>query len=93
MLVQCFPIPPQGGRMKIRLGVTSPLMSLSASQASYRPPCLLARNYALAKGLQHALVCESVGMIRSDSKTLSRRKTSSGGSRRSASPSPPSSNR
>ena len=36
VLVQCFPVPPGGGRMKLRLGITAPLVLTAADTGCLR---------------------------------------------------------
>jgi Vault protein inter-alpha-trypsin domain/PEP-CTERM motif len=47
-LVQCFPIPPGGGEMKIRVGISFPLPIEDERRASIAVPRLLARNFSIA---------------------------------------------
>ena len=47
VLVQCFPIPPLGGKMKIRIGVTAPLAARSQEEGVLMVPYLVDRNFAL----------------------------------------------
>lgn len=53
VLVQCFPVPPQGGRMKIRLGITAPLDLETLSQGRLHWPVFLERNFSLPADLAH----------------------------------------
>lgn len=43
VLMQCFPIPPRGGKMMVRLGITSPL---PPDGSDYVPPRFVERNFA-----------------------------------------------
>ncbi len=53
VFMQCFPIPPQGGLMKVRLGVTTPL-ALTARGAAHLPlPRIIARNFTTPATLEH----------------------------------------
>ncbi len=47
VFVQCFPVPANGGKMKIRLGITSPLLNDSMFL-----PHLLEYNFALSRSLE-----------------------------------------
>ena len=47
VLVQCFPVPANGGEMKIRLGITAPLKN-----GQVATPLLLERNFGIEKGLK-----------------------------------------
>lgn len=59
VLVQCFPVPPNGGVMKVRLGMTSPLAMESLDQGSFRWPRFLERNYGIVPDFKHTLWIES----------------------------------
>ncbi len=59
VLVQCFPIPAGGGRMKLRLGITAPLVVESASQAALRLPCFIERNFGISQSLEHSFWLET----------------------------------
>jgi len=55
VLVQCFPVPRNGGLMKVRLGITAPLTLASASEGTVRLPCLLERNFNIREGVRHSV--------------------------------------
>jgi len=59
VLVQCFPIPPRGGRMKVRIGVTAPLVVENVSQGAFRLPCFIERNFAVSQNLEHSFWLET----------------------------------
>ena len=59
VLVQCFPVPPNGGRMKVRLGITAPLALTAADTGCLRWPCFAERNFTLPEQFQHSLWVES----------------------------------
>lgn len=59
ILVQCFPVPANGGTMKIRFGVTSPLNMVDLIHGRFRPPAILERNFNLRDNLKHSLWIES----------------------------------
>lgn len=54
--VQCFPVP-IGGKMKIRVGVTSPLEIESAAEAALIMPAIVERNFSVA-GVKHSVWME-----------------------------------
>ena len=58
VLVQCFPVP-AGGTMKVRIGVTMPLLVETASRARMVLPHFVERNFAVAPELRHALWVDS----------------------------------
>ena len=45
-LIQCFPIQPNGGQMKIRIGITAPLSLKSMEEGQLIVPYLVDRNFA-----------------------------------------------
>ena len=55
VMVQCFPVPPDGGVMKARIGITSPLYLASAGEALLRLPFVVERNFGVPDGSRHAL--------------------------------------
>ncbi len=59
VLVQCFPVPPAGGRMKVRLGITAPLVLTAADTGCLRWPCFFERNFTIGDQFQHSLWVES----------------------------------
>jgi hypothetical protein len=59
VLVQCFPVPPNGGTMKIRIGMTAPLDLDSLSQGRIRLPFFVERNFSLPDKLSHPVWIES----------------------------------
>jgi hypothetical protein len=58
ILMQCFPVPANGGEMKVRIGITAPLQPLSATQAEYAFPHLADTNFNFASGLEHQVRLE-----------------------------------
>lgn len=59
VLVQCFPVPPDGGRMKLRLGITAPLVLTAADTGCLRWPCFVERNFTIGDQFHHSLWVES----------------------------------
>jgi hypothetical protein len=59
VLMQCFPVPPDGGTMKVRLGITAPLALTSPEQGRFVWPRFLERNFGIGPDLKHALWIES----------------------------------
>lgn len=55
LLVQCFPIQPNGGRMKIRIGMSFPLELDLNSELTYRYPSIVSENFTIPDTLQHAI--------------------------------------
>lgn len=59
VLMQCFPVPRGGKRMKVRLGITAPLSFSAAGEAYFHAPRFTERNFGTAAG--HSLWLESTG--------------------------------
>ncbi len=59
VLMQCFPVPPKGGTMKVRLGITAPLTPLGAQEVAFVWPRIVERNFAFAEALKHLVWLES----------------------------------
>lgn len=59
VLVQCFPVPPNGGKMKIRLGITVPMVLAEGSAAMLPLPRMVESNFATSNELRHAVWFES----------------------------------
>ncbi|MEW6348450.1 MAG: VIT domain-containing protein [Thermodesulfobacteriota bacterium] len=77
VLVQCFPVPPNGGSMKIRVGITVPLVLLNQGTAALRLPHFKERNFASHK--THAVWIESKGDLAAhDGSGLKTEQTSAG---------------
>lgn len=53
VLVQCFPVPAQGGLMKVRLGITAPLSPVSPGEVAFVWPRFTERNFAIRDDLRH----------------------------------------
>lgn len=58
VLMQCFPVPPDGGIMKVRLGITAPLEMKSADSGLMRWPHAIERNYTIHETFRHQLWVE-----------------------------------
>ncbi len=59
ILMQCFPVPPNGGEMKVRVGVTAPLRLLGAREGEVVLPRMIEANFEQAEGFAHDLWIES----------------------------------
>lgn len=59
VLLQCFPVPTNGGTMKVRMGITAPLVLESLEQGHFVWPRFLERNFGIGPDLKHALWIES----------------------------------
>lgn len=63
VLMQCFPVPPNGGQMKVRLGITAPLHLQTLDKAALALPCFVERNFGIEERDVHAVWAESDGPI------------------------------
>ena len=70
ILVQCFPVPPDGGSMKIRIGLTIPLVLEDSYHARLLFPHFLDRNFRIPDNVSHSTWIESKTGMSSDSKLL-----------------------
>ncbi len=66
VMMQCFPVPPDGGVMKIRFGITAPLHLESAAEGVVRMPVWLERNFTVRKGFTHAVWAQAPDGLKSD---------------------------
>lgn len=69
VLVQCFPVPPDGGTMKVRMGVTAPLITPKPDEGWFQWPVFLERNFGLDAELRHSAWLESTAPLTSRLKT------------------------
>ncbi len=53
VLMQCFPVPAQGGTMKVRLGITAPLAPLAMNEVAFVWLRFAERNFAIREELRH----------------------------------------
>jgi hypothetical protein len=64
VLVQCFPIPPDGGTMKIRLGITAPLAPHGSDALALSLPHFLEQNFERGTGLEpHVALRSPTGVV------------------------------
>ncbi|MFN8391894.1 MAG: VIT domain-containing protein [Bdellovibrionota bacterium] len=70
VLVQCFPVPPQG-EMKIRIGITSPLVVESGNHATITLPHFTERNFDVEKQAGRSLWLESKTSLKANAGDLS----------------------
>jgi len=71
VLLQCYPVPANGGVMKCRVGVTTPLVLTQAEEAFLRGPFFLERNFTLPEDFRHSLWIESRGSLQAQGNRLS----------------------
>lgn len=58
VLMQCFPIEPRGGTMKVRLGITAPLLPVGTGELQCSWPRFTERNFRIDPALEHHLWLE-----------------------------------
>lgn len=63
VLVQCFPVPPSGGIMKIRFGITLPLALDTLNVGLLRLPYFTENNFNLPETGEHGVWLESDGKL------------------------------
>ncbi len=71
VLVQCFPVPPDGGEMKIRFGVTAPLAPEDRINRVLRLPHFLDRNFGIPDDTTHAVWFEAKNPLGTSETALS----------------------
>ena len=59
VLVQCFPVPPNGGEMKVRVGITAPLRLAGERQGAVLLPRFLETNFEQAADFAHDVWLDS----------------------------------
>jgi len=70
VLVQCFPVPPDGKTMKVRIGITTPLLLLDETNALLTWPHFAERNFTIRDVFRHSVWVESHGEITSKNASL-----------------------
>lgn len=70
IMVQCFPVQPQGGEMKLRMGITVPLVLEDGEHGRLLLPHILDRNFRIPDSLNHAVWVEARGALQSESPGL-----------------------
>jgi hypothetical protein len=69
-LIQCFPVPGQGGTMKVRLGITCPLPLENRDGAVLSLPRFVERNFNIGLNTAHLVWIESKGKLVCQSRNL-----------------------
>lgn len=70
VLVQCFPVPPSGGTMKARIGITAPLQMAGLGEGLLRLPAFIERNFAMADSVSHSVWVDSRSELRAGNTNL-----------------------
>ncbi|MCI0499736.1 MAG: PEP-CTERM sorting domain-containing protein [Planctomycetales bacterium] len=63
VLVQCFPVPSNSGKMKVRLGISFPLDLVSSEEALLQLPYINERNFQMPPTTEHRLWIEADGPL------------------------------
>ena len=71
ILVQCFPVPANNGEMKIRLGITVPLILEDSYNARLLLPHFVDRNFNIPNELKHSTWIEAKAPMTADNTSLS----------------------
>ncbi len=65
VLMQCFPVPRNGGAMKVRLGISLPLECRDGTNGLFRCPTFVERNFSVPDTFRHELWVESAQALAS----------------------------
>jgi hypothetical protein len=71
VLMQCFPVPPRGGTMKIRLGITAPLALQGRGEAVMVWPGFLERNFGQNRSMTHGIWFDAAQEVSGSAEGLS----------------------
>ena len=77
VLMQCYPVPANGGTMKVRIGITQPLTPQGDGRCPLALPRFLENNFGLAENLKHAVWFEGDAELAAES-TLKREQLEGG---------------
>lgn len=80
ILLQLFPIPPNGGTMKVRIGITSPLALSHEQVPLYRLPTFQDENFEISDNLKHEVWIDSKIPGKAEAWTLANTQQSDGSS-------------
>ncbi len=69
VLMQCFPVPRQGGVMKVRLGISFPVQLDQAGMGRFRWPTFVERNFTIPESFRHSVWVESARPLKGSSAT------------------------
>jgi hypothetical protein len=59
VLVQCFPVERNGGRMKARIGISAPLQLATRAAGTLVLPYFAQRNFSVPAGVKHSIIIDS----------------------------------
>ena len=78
VLLQCFPVQPNGGEMKVRFGISLPLVLDAMGEAKTGLPKIIERNFSESPGLRHAVWIESKNQLTTTASEVSHEQTAAG---------------
>ncbi|NIP23694.1 MAG: hypothetical protein GWN67_06285 [Phycisphaerae bacterium] len=78
ILMQCFPVPPKGGEMKARIGITVPLQLVKDDEAVLRLPHFNERNFGIPEAVTNAVWIESKRPLKTRGESLATETTNTG---------------
>ncbi|HJU53646.1 MAG TPA: VIT domain-containing protein [Pyrinomonadaceae bacterium] len=70
VLVQAFPVPPNGGELKLRFGISAPLILEDKSRGLLRLPHFLDRNFSIPDEVKHSVWVESKRPLQAESNRM-----------------------
>jgi hypothetical protein len=70
VLVQAYPVPPQGGELKLRFGISVPLVLEDRSRGLLRLPHFLDRNFGIPEEVKHSVWVESKRPLEAESNRM-----------------------
>lgn len=70
VLMQCFPVPADGGSIKVRLGITAPVIPDNSSEATFQLPYFIERNFSILEDSKHSLWLEAEQPLYSQNHSL-----------------------
>jgi hypothetical protein len=76
VLVQCFPVPPNGGTIKVRLGITAPLELEALDRGHFLWPKFIERNFDITPGFKNTVWIDSTKQMSTATKSF---RTETGG--------------
>lgn len=70
VMLQCFPVPPNEGIMKMKVGITFPLSHSESSSGDIHFPYIAERNFSIKKELKHYIYAQADLQINAPNSTL-----------------------
>lgn len=70
VLVQAYPVPPNGGELKLRFGISAPLVLEDRARGLLRLPHFLNRNFSIPDEVKHSVWVESKRPLQAESNRM-----------------------